>query len=425
MSVGPRASLEPEPSHYGTSGRPAPRDPGAPGWRGRSPRRPEQAVIRHPCRLQRGRPRARWQDVFKAWKGEILKPDFSIMHAAKAVRLLPKCSFASMPPDEPVFASLMKRTRELLSEGGSIEQQVGEMLRATAALRDDLPQLQEELLPSLVPLIPGTMGHMNAADLSNLVLAGVNLRDTVPGFWSSLAAQIDVLTEKAAGVPSRALVDLVAALGSVPAGDGKLGRLVAALRQQTLGRLHGFKLPELGKLLWGFGAHDAVDAELQAEVTAMVAEKAPKLWNRRDIDPELMRIACVYAKLGIRDIVLLKVIARRALQEHLATLSTWGIAALAWSYAELAEPEDGLSDFRRHLGREVALRGLGEEHIRQSRLGPDGGGDAALQALWRDWAPRQARKPLRIAPRPPPRISEGQGPGGGAALPQWRGPPPA
>ena len=59
----------------------------------------------------RGKPQAYWRDVFRVWEREILKADFAIQHAAKALRLLPKVNFTGMPRRHPVLLKLLNRTK--------------------------------------------------------------------------------------------------------------------------------------------------------------------------------------------------------------------------------------------------------------------------------------------------------------------------
>lgn len=59
----------------------------------------------------RGKPKAYWRDVFRVWEREILKADFAIQHAAKALRLLPKVNFTGMPRRHPVLLKLLNRTK--------------------------------------------------------------------------------------------------------------------------------------------------------------------------------------------------------------------------------------------------------------------------------------------------------------------------
>jgi len=360
-------------------------------------KRPVQLL--HPSKVQKGRPRARWQDTFRVWRREIPKPDFNILHAAKAVRLLPKLTFANMPADQPVFLNLMNQTKRLLKQGEAGGQEVGAMIRACAALRTDLPQLQAELLPLLVPLVPETISDMTAMDLTNLVLASAELReDDLPDLWEVMPSQLGVIADGAGEIEIKDIPALLALIRKMPDEEGKATRAMEALQHQAVEKLPDFSLPQLASLIWGL--EDDIERRLLTAVSSRVANRTAT-WNYKEVHPDLWRLVCAYGKLGVHEAPVLKAVARRALREGLDGLSGWGLAALVWAYSKLENASDGLADFRRHLDREVELREMSEELISQSYLGPDGGGNATLRRLWAAHPSRRAGRQMLLAPPPP------------------------
>lgn len=382
------------------------------------------AQILHPSKLQRGKSQVSFRDVFRVWKLEIQKPDFSARHAAKAIRLLPKCSFHSFKGEHPVLTSLLDRTKDLLSQGLASGDEVADMLGAAARLRTRLPQLQAALVPELLAVLSQVITGMSLESMSKLILASNDLKDVAPELSRALPECLATIAEQVHNVPTDDLPQMVLIVASLQApgssegaqrGDSEGGAaanaskvvpvsgLLTALSVEVRRRIKDFALPQLASVTWGLVVGGALGPRVRDSISKVVAERA-STWSRKELDPDLWRIVCAFARAGARDARLQRTIARIALRETLASIDTWGIAAMAWSYEELHQQGDGLSDFRRHLAAEVELRGLAVDQVKLSRLGPDGGGDPELAALWRRLGSREPKGPVaggwQIAPRP-------------------------
>jgi len=123
-------------------------------------------------------------------------------------------------------------------------------------------------------------------------------------------------------------------------------------------------------------------------------------WHRKDVDVRLWLLLVSFARAGIQDTPLLQTVARRALQEDLATLSGWSVSALLWSATVLDKSEGALDSFIRRLTSEVGLRGIPEDKVNLSWLGPKGDGDRDLERFWASHGPRAERQLSVIAPTP-------------------------
>jgi len=363
--------------------------------------------ILHPSRVKKGHQMAPYHNVFKVWRREISKPDFNIKHAAKAVRLLPNCRFIGFDASDKVWVNLMNRSRELLTAGGVGGREVAAMVWAAATLRVELPQLQEALLPSLLPLVSQTIGDMDVEDLGKLVRAASQLRDVAPELWEVLPLHLELLAEKAATLKDEDLVEVSELIATMPEDCRSRAQALQALAQDVLRRIEDFTLPLLARALPIFvrtpvgvtETRSDLEEELWEATSTFVARQA-RFWNKKDVEPHLWLVAVHFARHRRRDASVLRAVARRALRDELARLSGWGLSALLWSYEELATPRDGLADFRRHLWYEAELRGLPTERLAASSLGPDGGGNQVLRDLWAGFGPRQAEQLPLLAPRP-------------------------
>jgi len=198
-------------------------------------------------------------------------------------------------------------------------------------------------------------------------------------------------------VPVKVLPLLARAAGNVLRGD-RLEWLLRRISERVQSALPLLSPLNLANLIWTLSAAQAIDEQLQQRFTDWLARKVPD-WNKRSLD-ELWRIVCAYAKSGIHDIKLMKLAARRAIQEDLTTLSNWGLASLTWSFDELAEPSDGLAAFRRLLKIEVQRRTFSQKVIAGSRFGRGGGGDPELKLLFDERGKKPRKKPILPASRP-------------------------
>lgn len=360
--------------------------------------------IIHPAKVQGGRAKCTYFHIFKYWRREIVKPDFAIQHASKAVRLLVKLDFKGMPDDWPELARLLNRTRTFLERGEGTPKDIAGMLWTAARLQEDVPEIQEALLPALAPMVPPMLPKMSAEELRNVFRAARELRQHAgAGLWARLPEHVDSFAGQAGSLNALEVHELAPALGDLLADGGHDGRGVPS---ELLAHVHAhfdefwYKLPRLAEVLWHLLPHAPDRAALWREMSPGLVKQC-RYWNSHDVDPHLWRLAMVHAKLGLGDTAFMKAVARRAMKEELATLSTWGIAALSWAFAESRSPKpDVLGAFRRLLGQEAARRSLDAALLDQSLLGPDGGGDRELRAVWEHYLPQAKEKEILVAPAP-------------------------
>lgn len=379
-----------------------------------------------PSRLRKKSSRPRFYEVFNAWLREVVKPDFSIHHAAKAIRLLPEIDFTGLVGEHRLLNILARRTKQFLVEGNVGTREVLEILDGVAGVQKQLPQMPKAILPDLLPLVPQALHHdLKPVHVLRLARAASKLQSVAPELQELLSICSRTCDPPVEEVSRTELIpDLVEALSTIPAkGEGTL-EMLTALQDKVRQRLDGFDLPQLAWMLWKLQTSGVLGEQLLSDVSAMVVKEAG-VWNYVDVEPHLWQIACIYAHRGLREPKVLRALARRATTEGLERLSGWSLAALTWAYGELAEPKDGFAIFRRHLDREISQRRLTQKQIADSRLGRDGGGDKKLLTFWKSLGPRSpdrkdvhvlapvpSLKVLRPATSPPEGVHDILRPGG-------------
>mmetsp|Transcript_65316 Transcript_65316/g.142303 ORF Transcript_65316/g.142303 Transcript_65316/m.142303 type:complete len:445 (+) Transcript_65316:48-1382(+) len=344
--------------------------------------------ITNPARVKRGSNQPPYTVVFKTWKDEIQKPDFSIVHAEKAIRFLEKVNLTSFQEDDLVFANLVNRTRALLMTGEASSREVVSILWSSTRLLSELPHLYQALGPLLIQEVERRKEEIALPDFMKLVQAADGLREEAPELWDEVNSCIPGLAERADEFSTVELVNIASACGD--------SQLLQVAQRSVIENAEDLKPPELANFLFSLMSSPEI---AEAEELNNVVSRQVRLWKKADIDPHLWRIVVAFARGGACGRQLAKAVARSAMREGLGTLRGWGIAALAWAYRELETPGDGLASFRRHVSVEVELRGFNETQIESSSLGPDGGGNQELCAMWASLGPRLERTPI-IAPAP-------------------------
>jgi len=366
-------------------------------------------VIASPGKFTAGRKQAAFGRMMSEWGKQISRPEFALFHSAKCLRLLPKSSGIRI--EHPALQELLNKTRGFLAAGGDVGPEVALMLQAVAELTARVPQLRSELLPHLLPHVPAAIAAADMDDLAALAFAAASLRDEEPALWGQVAPALDALAGVARFLPAPTAARLAATLGRLQASEVETINVMDALQAQVARHAGELAPSDLAAAVWGFGNHDGLSDDMQAALRRVVVDDVPQ-WNIKFIDVDLTRIITVYAKLGVRNDVVLKAVARLVASDSvgLENLCSWAVAALTWSYDALAVDGDALGIFRGSLHRLAARRGLTAEQIEGSRLGLDGGGDEALAALWK--ADRNTRRgtrkliPFEIPQQPSWRIHE-------------------
>lgn len=330
---------------------------------------------------------------------EISKPTFDMSHATEAIRYLLILNFTHLPEDEPFLRALLNQTALWLAEGQATSKQVNLIMRSSIELREKLPQVQQELLPVLRPLIAPALEELQPWNATVLADAATRLSDRTIKLNRTLRRRIVRLGNEVNQVPIKVLPELARAAATVLRGQERT-ELLRKVSERVVSNLPLLVSPfKTADLIWALAGAQAIDKKLQQRFTGWLDRKVP-YWNKKKLDA-FWKVVCAYAKAGIHDRKLMKLAARRALQEDLTTLSTWGMASLTWSFDALADPSDGLAGFRRLLKIEVQRRALSKKAIAGSSLGRDGGGDPELRLLFNEEGKKHRQRPIMIAPRPP------------------------
>lgn len=109
--------------------------------------------------------------------------------------------------------------------------------------------------------------------------------------------------------------------------------LIHALQEQAFRDLQQFDIKQLANLCWGLATYGKANRHLLSSVEVTIAERAHSFdWKAIDLD--LPKLACSYARLGVRCDALMYVI-EDSVTRKLSKLNPWGLCALTWSFAEL------------------------------------------------------------------------------------------
>ncbi|CAJ1328339.1 unnamed protein product [Effrenium voratum] len=155
---------------------------------------------------------------------------------------------------------------------------------------------------------------------------------------------------------------------------------------------------ELANTCWGLALSDYHDAAFYEAVAAKVANEASE-WRQAGAQLDLPALVCAFARVKATGHQKLLDAVSKKMSPALTDVNNWGICAMTWSYKQLDTGDDFLP-FRQTLAAEVARRGLSQEDLERSRLGPEkwrkGAAEhpAPLSAEWDSLRTRGCRVPV-------------------------------
>lgn len=364
------------------------------------------------------------KDIFEMWKFQLEKEGFVPLSIVEVVQRLSELTWGDLKTikwmgkskeDHPFLKHLSRRTREFVNASHVSTETACAILGALPLVQKQWPKVTNIMASILLPLVDATKlrsgdDDFQALTVGRLLPAAAQLGPRVAApLWDAILPVIEEMNV------DRILPENVPAFATA-LGDArdKASDIINAtsrrLQESVVFGTDMYKPPELAVMLEGFrragGITDSMQDMVGDFLFGLMAYQR-KLKRPLYVDPELTQIACIFAQVGIKNPDLLKVVARAAVEDTLATMSRWGVAALQWAYTELADAGDGFDLFRRKLAVEVVRRNISAAMVNEARRGPDGGGIKLLKDYWmQDGGSIRKDKPLVLAPQVGVRITQ-------------------
>ena len=354
-------------------------------------------------------------------------PIFNNFHASAAYTSLAtwKRKGGLTPSDKasPVLPRLAARVQDMALKGQLPARGVSNVFWSLGQLCDDV-DISKGLLMALVQSLGEKPNGMNAHDLSNNLLACVQLKVVAPEVLTvlpKLAAQISI---KAKDMVPQALSNSLWAFAQLKddASREDVAKLVAALVRQIPDKAKGMKPQEISNTLWAATRLQDSAPEVLEMVPALIEEiprnqadftsqsicncleglvllqdSVPEVGNflatlpngkndfmgftasrfsallptlkGKKLALEMPVVVWACAKVNFYHEKLLVSIAQRAKSGGtLQTLTDWGVCALLWSY-DVLDPDDQFAEFKNVLESERVRRGLSDSDVSESQSG--------------------------------------------------------
>ena len=348
-------------------------------------------------------------------------PIFNKFHASAAYNSLAtwKWKGGLTPSDKasPVLPRLAARVQNLVEEGQLGSREVANVLYSLGKLSDDV-EVPEGLLMALVKFLRERASDMNAHDLSNTLLACVQLKVVRPEVLSMLPQLAAQISMKAKDMVPQALSNSLWASAQLKedAGPEDVARIVAALVRQIPVKAKDMIPQALSISLWAATRLKDSAREVLQMVPALVEEiprkqagffsqeicncleglvlledSVPEVGKLRkngfvefavsrfsqslptlkgkDLAIEMPVVVWACAKINFYHEELLVSVAQRWKSGGtLQTLTDWSICALLWSY-DVLDSDGEFANFKDTLESERDRRGFSDSDVLESRLG--------------------------------------------------------
>ena len=306
-------------------------------------------------------------------------PIFNKYHASAAYHSLAtkwKGGLTASDKASPVLPRLAARVQDMALKGELESRQLSNVLWSLGRLSDDLV-IFKGLVTALVQSVDETASRMNAQDLSNTLLACVQLKVLAPEVLtvlSKLAAQISI---KAKDMKPQELANSLWAAARLKDDAPEVLQMVPALLEEIPRNQADFKSQEICNCLEALvllrSSVKEVDDFLKKDFVGYAASRfstsLPTLKGKSlqfDI-PEVVW-ACARVKFYHEEL-LVSVAGRLKSGRDLKSLPDWGICALLWSY-DVLDPDDEFAEFKNALESERVRRGLSDSDVSESQSGP-------------------------------------------------------
>ena len=359
--------------------------------------------------------------------GVVEGPIFNDFHASAAYHSLAtwKRNGGLTPSDKasPVLPRLAARVQDMALKGELEPREVSNVFWSLGQLSDDLDIFKGSLMALLESLGEKANG-MNAHDLSNNLLACVQLKGVAPEVLTALPALAAQISIKAKDMVPQALSNSLWAFAHLKddACHEDVAKIVVALVRQIPDKAKGMKPQEISNSLWAAARLKDDASEVLQMVPALVEEipcnradfssqqicnclealvllqdsvpevsnflatspnrkndfvgftasrfstLLPKLKGKSlQLDIPVVVWACARVKLYHEEL-LLSVADRLKSGRDLKTLPDWGLCALLWSY-DVLDTDARFSEFKNTLESERVRRELSDSDVSQSQSG--------------------------------------------------------
>mmetsp|Transcript_128221 Transcript_128221/g.409939 ORF Transcript_128221/g.409939 Transcript_128221/m.409939 type:complete len:454 (+) Transcript_128221:23-1384(+) len=304
---------------------------------------------------------------------------FNEIHVATAFTKLAKVKATIGQPEREhaSMGKLVASLRSFLQSRSMKEQAVANVWWAIASMKHELPDLLS-LMPHLVPTTEHVAKDMVPRDVSNVIWACATctlddqlLQTLLPTLAERVFELLFLRPDDFNGQDIANIIWSCAELQARGATVSPLLDILPVLSEVAEKRADTMTAQNIANVLWAASLlKDDVDvaAGLIPELARVTFKRSP-IWKAKDVEMNLPMIAVALARLEDRQQQpLLKAIAKR-LHGTLGLQNDWRLCALMWSFTEVFK-EVEVGDFRKLLRAEVQRRGLSEELVLRSQLGP-------------------------------------------------------
>ena len=275
----------------------------------------------------------------------------------------------------PAFVSL---TQSFLSKPAGYAREVTGIFWAAAKLQDRMSLQPASLWTSLASAVKSIVNQMDAQGVSNVIYA-IETLPTNSVASKAVLGLLPLLARRVSGVISKmveqAVTNVVWSTGQL-LDDPARASMSQDLRKVLPVAVARFRVVlqsatprELANICWGLALSDYHDAAFYEAVAAKVANEASE-WRQAGAQLDLPALVCAFARVKATGHQKLLDAVSKKMSPALTDVNNWGICAMTWSYKQLDTGDDFLP-FRQTLAAEVARRGLSQEDLERSRLGPE------------------------------------------------------
>ena len=305
--------------------------------------------------------------------------NFNDLHAAAAYDSLVKFGFrgwvSSSVANSRVLSKLDAGIAEMMKNNELSSRSSSTLLRAMAHLYDRLPALGA-LLPSLARFVAGRTDDMNTVDLSMSFWATAKLKeaepevlDLAPPLAQEIAGKVQYLNPQDLSNclwSSTQLIDVPEVREIVPVLVRQL-LLNADSMKELKPKTIGINLVALTFLRESVPEVQASieDSDIFELSASHIARSLLEL-RGKDVTMTVPTVLWACAKSGLKHPELLRAVSGRFGSSEISKLRDWSLCAMQWSYEGL----EGFRDFQETLASERDYRGLSDEDMEKSQVGP-------------------------------------------------------